>query len=88
MDLQLLISFGIVLFALAGFFVLAQTLWRTWQAKGWMHGLNEPDKGSGQFRGEQLGKWKESACYRYCMGQTFSGIGSPNFHCAAKCGLR
>ncbi len=46
MDLQLLISFGIVLFALAGFFVLAQTLWRTWQAKGWMEGFNKANKNS------------------------------------------
>jgi hypothetical protein len=88
MDMQLFISFGIVLFALAGFFVLAQTLWRTWEAKGWMDGLNKTNKAGGQFGVEQRGEWKESACYRYCMGQTFSGIGSPYFHCAAKCGLR
>ncbi|MGC8659106.1 MAG: hypothetical protein ACP5U1_08530 [Desulfomonilaceae bacterium] len=88
MNSQLIISLVIVVFAVSSFFFLAQTLWSIWLSKGWMENSDTSDKGSEHSGGLQRAEWKESACYKYCMGKSYSGVGSPYRHCATICGLK
>ena len=88
MDWQLLISFGVLAFAVAGFFVLAQTLWSIWQINGWMNGSSKTLDESPPLSGGQRRDWEDDACYRECTERRFSGAGNQYAHCAAECGLR
>ena len=88
MDWQVLISLAVVMFAVAGFFFLAQTLWSIWQTKGWMAGSAKNRNDSIFLGGGPHKDWEDNACYRDCMDRVFSGSGNQYVHCAAECGLR
>jgi hypothetical protein len=88
MDWQILIGFAVVIFAVAGFFFLARTLWSIWQAKGWMTGSTKTSDEMVPLGGGPRRDWEDNACYRECMDRPFSGTGNQYAHCAAECGLR
>jgi hypothetical protein len=88
MDSQVLMSLGVVVLAVAGFFVLARMLWSTWQAKARMTGSTKiPDESAQSGSGPRL-DWEDNKCYRECMDRPFSGAGNQYRHCADECGLR
>ncbi|MDA8406543.1 MAG: hypothetical protein M0T73_06780 [Deltaproteobacteria bacterium] len=88
MDWQILMSFTVVIFAVAGFFFLAQTLWSIWQMNGWMGGSSKTRNEMEPLGDGPSKDWEDNACYRECMDHPFSGIGNQYVHCAAECGLR